>query len=83
MGVPPKIMTEMVADAIKFNYLPTAKHHEKAMEFFLEEFSEHINGHMRNEYLDPKKPKMLGGRAASAFQGQVGSNNEGEKRCDV
>ncbi len=83
MGVPPKIMTKMVAHAIKFNYLPTAKHHEQAMELFLEDFSEHINDHVRNGYLDPKNPKMLGGRAAGAFQGQVGSNNGGEKRCDV
>ena len=82
-GVSPKLMTKMMSLIIKFNYLPNAKHHEEAMELFLAEFDEHINEHVRNEYLDPQNPMKLGGRAAGAFQGQVGSNNGGEKRCDV
>ena len=82
-GVPPKVMTKMMSIIIKFNYLPTAMHHEQAMRLFLGEFAEHINEHVKKEYLDPKNPKKLGGRAAGAFQGQVGSNNGGEKRCDV
>jgi hypothetical protein len=79
-GVPPKMMTKMMSIIIQFNYIPDDEVFEEAMTLFCEEFGEYTNKHVREYYLDPKKPKKLGGRAAGDYQGQVGSNQGGEAK---
>ena len=52
------------------------------MTLLLFDYSEHINKHVRNKYLDPKDPRKLGRRAAGP-QGMVGSTNGVKRRNRV
>jgi hypothetical protein len=77
-GVPPKVMTKMMSLIIMFNYIPDDDVFEEAMKLFCKEFADHINNHVKENYLSPTDPKKLGGRAAGE-QGQPGSNQGGER----
>ena len=74
-GVPAKVMlASMLSLFILFNCVPNAVIFQQAMTLLLFEYSEHINKHVHNKYLDPKDPRKLGRRAAGP-QGMVGSTN--------
>ena len=78
-GVPAKLMSSMLALLILFNCIPNGVVFAHAMALFIHEFNDHINEHVRENYLDPHEPRKLGGRAAG-MQGTVGSTNGLERR---
>ena len=49
---------------------------------FLDEYKDHVNPHVRSNYLDPDDPRKLGGRS-TGVQGQVGSTNGLERRGGI
>ena len=62
-GVNPKVMARMMSLVLLMLWLPSKLEYEQAMSLFVNEFKEHINDHITKNYLDPKRPENLGGRA--------------------
>ena len=72
-------MASMLALLILFNCIPNGVVFAHARALFIHEFNDHINEHVRENYLNPQEPRKLGGRAAG-MQGTVGSTNGLERR---
>ena len=78
-GVKPKVMARMMSLVLLMLWLPSKLEYEQAMILFVNEFKEHINNHIAKNYLDPKHPENLGGRAAGV-KATSSSTNGVEKR---
>ncbi|KAL7526527.1 hypothetical protein ACHAXR_004886, partial [Thalassiosira sp. AJA248-18] len=74
--------TKMLSLVYLFNYLPDRETFRHAMNLFIEEFKELIpqeaRAHVLENYLDPDKPELIGGRAVG-MQGMAGSTNGTER----
>ena len=81
-GVTPKMMVKMMSKLLLFNYICEREVYRHAMLLFLDEYKDHVNSHVRSNYLDPDDPRKLGGRSAGV-QGQVGSTNGLERRGGI
>ena len=81
-GVPPKLMGVMMSKLLLFNYVGSREVFKHGMHLFLGEHKDHVNPHVRSNYLDPDDPRKLGGRSAGV-QGQVGSTNGLERRGGI
>ena len=73
-GVRPKMMGKMMSKLLLFNYVGEREVYRHVMLLFLDEYKDHVNPHVRSNYLDPDGPRKLGGRSAGV-QGQVGNTN--------
>ena len=81
-GVPPTLMGKMMFKLLLFNYVGDRVVFRHGMLLFLDEYKNHINHHVRSNYLDPDDPRKLGGHSAGV-QGQVGSTNGLERRGGI
>lgn len=76
------LSTQMMKHLFKFNFLPDRETFKHAARLFLAEFEGLIPNaamkHLKEHYLDPDRPELLGGRCLGR-QGMPGSNNGGER----
>ena len=66
-GCKAETMAKIMAKIILFNFLPDRETFSVAMSLLIKEYKDHLSAHVLENYLDPKDPNKLGGRAANEF----------------